>query len=282
MQLKKDWQIYEVLRDVRKPVAYDGPELDVEREESKLAKAEKLVDLLRTCTSHLDTVRDLLALTPAQRKLSASKKLPQYRERVSEIKSKMAVHRAVKDKVASQKERIAKLEHDLKEEEAVKVLVKGFSDKAIKRMAVEAISTRLMQLINHYAQSVFPGYMFDFQWDRQISIIVHRPNGEVSDVRKLSGAESMLFTLILIPALLAFMPAHKRTNVLILDEPSASFSEATMKTFHDLLPVLQKLVPSIIVITPKATERYPGAHEFTVHRTKDGATIKPGHPEVHV
>ena len=53
---KKDWQIYEVLRDVRKPVAYDGPELDVEREVSKLTKAEKLVDLLRTCTSHLDTV----------------------------------------------------------------------------------------------------------------------------------------------------------------------------------------------------------------------------------
>ena len=281
-ECKKGWQIYEVLSKVQKPMEPDGTALELDQEETKLEKAQARLDLLRTSTSHFDMVCELAKLTPQQRKLKASKDLAKFRERLTSIKTKMAVHRAVKDKVVTQRERIDVLEKQLKEEEALKILVKGYSDKAIKRMAVEAISARLIQLINHYAQSVFPGYMFDFQWERQISILVHRPNGEVSDVRKLSGAESMLFTLILIPALLAFMPAHKRTNVLILDEPSASFSEATMQTFHDLLPVLQKLVPSIIVITPKAQERYAGAHEFTVHRTKSGAVIKPGHPEVHV
>jgi ABC-type sugar transport system ATPase subunit len=77
---------------------------------------------------------------------------------------------------------------------------------------------------------------------------------------------------------LMFKPKSKRLSLLILDEPSASFSKETLERFHRLLPYMQQLIPSILIVTPKSEERYPGAHEYTVVRDASGATVKKGHP----
>jgi hypothetical protein len=51
-----------------------------------------------------------------------------------------------------------------------------------------------------------------------------------------------------------------------------------IERFHALLPHMLVLIPSILVLTPKDYERYPGAAEYTVFRDAGGAQIKKGHP----
>jgi len=147
-------------------------------------------------------------------------------------------------------------------------------------MIIEAISEHLISVVNKYAKSVLPGHTFEMLWSgTQVHIIAHREKGTASDVRKLSGAESKLFTLILLLALLSFVPKAQRCSLLILDEPCASMSAETTAMFHKLLPVIQKSIPSIIVVTPKADERLEGAEEWTVVREKTGAKLVKGHPD---
>jgi DNA repair exonuclease SbcCD ATPase subunit len=134
-----------------------------------------------------------------------------------------------------------------------------------------------MATVNRYAALVFENYSFEFVWGTQIQLLVHRPEG-TSDVRKLSGAESMLFTLILILSLLVFVPKSKRLSLLILDEPYASFSDGTAELFTKLLPHITQVIPSVLIITPKAEFRVAGAAEFTAVKQVGGTAIKKGHP----
>jgi len=115
-------------------------------------------------------------------------------------------------------------------------------------------------------------------WGAQIKILVHRPEG-VSDVRKLSGAESILFTLILVMSQLMFVPKSRRLSLLVLDEPTASFSEGTIELFRKLLPHLTQIIPSVLIVTPKAQIRFDGANEVTVVKDHGGSKIVTGHPD---
>lgn len=139
-----------------------------------------------------------------------------------------------------------------------------------------------MGLVNKYAAIVFnEDYRFELVWDTQIHLICKRRAGEnllVSDVRKLSGAESKLFTIILVLSLLSFVPKEKRSNVMILDEPTANFSSETTRCFQDLLKLLSQLIESIVIITPRSEDIYEGSHCFTVLR-EGTSKIVPGHPD---
>lgn len=284
--LKTPYKLYEALGGIAKPGEPEvESKLSVEEAEANRDRALEVLNLLKFARPQLDLIRKLAGLTTAERtqmeaeaKVDASL-LGEVQVELDRTRAKLLLSDQNKEVLAKTRARLVELRSKLKEEQALKLLVAGYSDKGLKRMAIESISSRLMGIVNHYAQQVLPGYTFSFNWGTQISILAHRPNGEVSDVRKLSGAESMLFTLILIPALLAFTPQHKRVSLLVLDEPAASFSEATLTAFHELLPHLAKLIPSIVVITPKVHERVDGSTCYTVLRTADGATIKEGHPE---
>jgi len=279
-ETQKAYKLYAQLKHLTKPAKFEGKKIESKVKLRMLDESKERVTLLKYCHPHIDSIIEAQALTEDDLKLREfnSPRLLEIQDELSEIRAKLAVHRSVRSKAFDMKTRLDAMALELKEEEALKLLVKGYSDKAMKRMAIEAISARLMQQINHYAHLVFPGYTFEFRWDTQISILVHRPNGETSDVRKLSGAESTLFTLILIPSLLAFTPERKRVSAIILDEPSASLSEVTIQAFHELLPLINKLIPCIVVITPKADERLASAKNYTVLRKKTGATIVEGHP----
>jgi DNA repair exonuclease SbcCD ATPase subunit len=276
---KRAYELYPDLSSLRRPLKAEKA-IPLAEAQEKFDRLDRKYKVLEQNLVHLDTILALDKLTPPDRKMAKKDtgRLQTLQEELSSIQSKLAVHRSVVSNAKELKARLDTIDSELVDEESIKLLLKGYSDKAVRRMAIESISTRLMQNVNHYAQQVFAGYTFEFVWDTQISILVHRPNGETSDVRKLSGAESLLFTLILIPSLYAFVPSRKRSNVLILDEPSASLSEAGIQAFHELLPVLNKLIPSIVVITPKHAERMDGAQEFTVVRDRNGANIVPGHP----
>ena len=98
-----------------------------------------------------------------------------------------------------------------------------------------------------------------------------------SDVRKLSGAESRLFTLILILALLSFVPSNKRPNLLLLDEPDSAMSNETAEAFYKIIKVLSSAIESIVIITVK-DNTYPDTRCYTIIREGTSKIVE-GHPD---
>jgi DNA repair exonuclease SbcCD ATPase subunit len=272
-KLKKYHDLYAKRKDLQKPELVSKPELvDTDGLDEKF-------QLLKFCQPHIDTISDLAKLSKEDRELNFdSTELGTLQERASRIQAKIEVHNTVKARASKMKARLDSLADELADEKPLELLQSGYSDKAVKKMVIESISQHLMSTVNHYASIVFDDYRFEFVWGSQIQLLVHRPKIGTTDVRKLSGAESKLFTLILVLSLLKFVPKRKRLSLLVLDEPTASFSEETTELFHRLLPHLNQLIPSILVITPKSNERLESAKEFTVYRDRSGATIREGHP----
>ena len=264
-------------RRLVKPDKVDKP---AEVEDPRPLEAQ--LEVLKFAASNEDKIKELRTLTAKDRKLAKAfdpSELEALTDRLAKIESRLEVHNTVKARASKIRSRLKELEASLDNEEALKLALEAYSDKAVKQMAVEAISERLIAVINQMAPVVFNNYRFEFVWGTQVQLLVHRPKKQTTDVRKLSGAESKLFTLILVFALLMFVPSKKRLSLLTLDEPTASFSDATIEKFHALLPHLLTLVPSILIITPKSAERYKGAHEYTVYRDHTGAEIRRGHPD---
>jgi DNA repair exonuclease SbcCD ATPase subunit len=265
----------------------------LENYRQQIADFNKLSEVLRDAASFLssilpniDAINEFLSLTQEQKDSaqeldSLSDKVREARETYTQALSKLSVENSLAQQIEELRERANGLAERLKEESKIKFLVEAYSDKNIKKLVVEQIGARLMSLVNQYAQQVFEeSYRFEFIWDTDISILAHRANGKVSDVRKLSGAESTLFTIILVCALLSFVPAKKRCNFMILDEPTSHMSAHNKEILHNALKLLNSLIPSIIIVTPKMEERYHGAMEFTVVKGRDGISrLEEGHPD---
>lgn len=269
------------------PTPFKGRRLEVDVKQQMVDEDREQLQIMRFLQPNLLTVLALKELTMKQRNAgSLSDKLRHrintLQEQQSKLKASLSVDDLVMSDLKRQKRRLSSLKTQLEDEDALKLLVEGYSDKAIKKMAVQAISSRLMTEVNKYARFVFTeDYVFDFVWASQLQLLVHRKYGAktvLSDVRKLSGAESKLFAIVLVLALLTFVPQRKRCNVLILDEPTANFSPETTERFKALIPILLKVIPTIIIITPRTEDRYEGATEWTVIKESGSSKIAKGHP----
>jgi DNA repair exonuclease SbcCD ATPase subunit len=296
-RLVKIGKIYKELNALpSKPAPFDAEIPSAESIEKLRIEIDSLADeievrqekeaFLNSILPNIDTINECLTLTEEQKDLSQelgslSDKVRTARECYTQALSKLSVENSLTQQIDELRERANELLEKLKEESKIKVLVEAYSDKNIKKLVVEQIGTRLMALVNKYAQQVFEeSYRFEFIWDTDISILAHRANGKVSDVRKLSGAESTLFTIILVCALLSFVPAKKRCNFMILDEPTSHMSAHNKEILHNALKLLTGLIPSIIIVTPKMEERYHGAREYTVVKGRDGVSrLEDGHPD---
>lgn len=267
-----DVELWSKRSKLRKPEKVDPPEDYVDP-----TKLEADLKVLEFFEPHQEMLLALEQDTGEVQPFDLSE-LDDLQSKISTIKAKLEVHETVKTRASKIRKRLQELEAQLEDEPALQLVMEAYSDKAVKAMAVEEISRRLMATVNKYAPIAFKGYTFEFVWGPQVRLLVHRPKG-TTDVRKLSGAESKLFTLILVMSQLMFVPKSKRLSLLILDEPSASFSGPTLERFHRLLPHIQQLIPSILIVTPKSQERYEGAAEYTVVRNSDGAEIRKGHPD---
>ena len=201
---------------------------------------------------------------------------------IASIEAQLELDKQARENLAGVKNRLKELKEKIKDEPYLKKLIEIFSDKVIKRKLVESISKKLCDLLNKYSSLVFnTSYKFQLVWDTQIQFIVERKVGNqtlVSDVRKLSGAESKLFTVILVLSLLSFIEKDRRPTVMILDEPTANFSQETTESFIKILDILKTVIPSIVIITPR-DDVYPDSYCYTVVRTPKGSSIREGLPQ---
>jgi DNA repair exonuclease SbcCD ATPase subunit len=290
---RKANKIGRALRDLpTEPEPFTGLKLEVKVCEIMVNEDRAQLELLEFMEPNLETIKMLRELTEKQR--GAASLAPKLQQRITDLHEKLSKARArleinsmVTSSLKKHKARLLEMKAELKDEEALKLLVAAYSDKAMKKTAIKAISARLMSEVNKYAKLIFPeDFDFGFTWESsKMNLTVTRKYRKgkttkvlTSDVRKLSGAESKLYTFILVLAHLTFVPSRKRSNVLILDEPDSNMSAETADAFKKLLPILNKVIPSIIVITPRTEQRYDGAQEFTVLKQDGVASIVSGHP----
>lgn len=268
-ELEADALLYKKRSVLVKPTKVEKPEVS-----GDLRELENELELAAFAEDNADMITALKTYKPVD---FNPKELNKVQERVYAKTARLDLHNSVKKRASDIRSRLQELEEAMAQQQMLEIILEGYADKAVKKMAIESISNHLMASVNKYAALVFENYTFEFVWGSQIQLLVHRPEG-TSDVRRLSGAESILFTLILILSLLVFVPKRKRLSLLILDEPYASFSEGTAELFTKLLPHINQVIPSVLVITPKSEFRVAGATELTVVKTRDGSILRKGHP----
>lgn len=202
--------------------------------------------------------------------------------RYFELKTKLENAYSTIEKLNSIESQLAQMRSQLNDVKPLEYLVELFQDKTLKKKIIQIIGNRLMQIVNKYAAVVFnEDYKFSLEWESsQINLLCTRKAGKsvlTSDVRKLSGAESRLFTLILILALLSFVPNNKRPNLLLLDEPDSAMSNETAEAFYKIIKVLSSAIESIVIITVK-DNTYPDTRCYTIIREGTSKIVE-GHPD---
>jgi DNA repair exonuclease SbcCD ATPase subunit len=277
----------ELINLPNKPKPFKGKKLQVKVLKLMYKELLDKESLLKYVKPHLQTIIDFSKLTKediekTQKSSSLSLVINTITNKLAKLQAKLQLHSSIEEQLLDMRSRLIKMKKQLKDEEALIYLVKGYQDKNIKKKAIQAISHDLMKKVNIYARKIFPeDYRFELIWDTQISLLVHRKHGKkilTSDVRKLSGAESVFFTLILVCALLAYVPSHKRCSIMILDEPSARLNKETVLILQDIISILNTLIPSIIIITPNSEELYPNSHNYTIIKQNGISTLVEDHP----
>ena len=157
-------------------------------------------------------------------------------------------------------------------------LAEAHSTIGMKQFLVKKIAASVEKNLNHYAKLLYQE-PYSFQLvvkDNAFDAIVTRNldgKNSSSDIRRMSGAESRIFSLAFLLSVLPLIPRSRRLNFLILDEPEVNLDDGMLQIFRDvLLPELNKLIPSIIVISPKDELVTPSCHLITV--VKQGSVSK--------
>ena len=241
---------------------------------NKLAKYQdavpSLVQALALSDSDVESVRALDSLLGRYEKLSS---------RIASVEAEIQIHQDAQQRVKSLTAKVAEAKQLSKDEEPLRLLSEALSKKGgVRSEQIRAICSRLEQLVNKYTPILFPeDYHFTFDLSTQFNILAHRRTAGgkevVSDVRRLSVSESKFFALVLVMALTAFVPNDRRSNLLILDEPSSNMGESMVERLVRFLPVLNQAIPHIIFITPHnsvldiaSQEGIPVAHYEAVKR----------------
>lgn len=235
--------------------------------QDQLRKAQKLTRAQRYSCSHLDELKDELT--------RHIEKLPHRQSRLDQALQAQAQIKEVKAKLAP-------LRASINDEEALKLLVEAYGNEGIKKLMVQRVAKHLEDCLNKYARFVYSeSYKFEIRLGTQFEILVHkRYLGKVKtvEVRRLSGAESRMFSLLLIMSFVSLMPESRRSNLLILDEPSANMGEEMRNSFWSFLPVLNKVIPHIVVITPNSSEGLESARCFTAVKKNGVSRLVEGRP----
>jgi DNA repair exonuclease SbcCD ATPase subunit len=158
------------------------------------------------------------------------------------------------------KARLAQVDGRLSDKAPLELLEQAFSRDGVESLQIRALCARLETQIQKLAPLLFPeDYRFEFDLSKHFDIIVHRNyKGKTiqSDVRLLSGSETRMFSLLLFMGLTVFIPKNKRLSLLILDEPESAMSPQYLERFMAFLPVLNSVVPTILIVTPQSPDLY--------------------------
>ncbi|QZE59449.1 hypothetical protein MPK66_gp205 [Erwinia phage pEa_SNUABM_2] len=189
------------------------------------------------------------------------------------IQMRIQEHEHYEETLRELRGKLSKLQPLIDKRKVFEVLYKAYSNNALKLKAVESRLKQIENKLNEYSSLVFPEPMhFElFSTKQGVGATVTRMTSKkTTDIGIMSGAETNCFRLLFAVAIMPFIPANRRTNFIILDEPDNSCSPAVSEhIIENFLPILKQIIPNIYWITPNDVEHFSN-NQWTV--TKKGGT----------
>jgi len=292
--LNKQKHLKDALKEIDKPEKVDKPELDISIEEleeelelcqtiqEKLSEKHSLIHsnrFLESIKTHKFVQKEyesknIELKTLLKKKKKLEQKTVNLNKQIEEISSEKTKYTLYKDQLKSLNKSIDKYKPTLENKKLIEALIKAYSSKGLKSIAANEICGLLEQNLNAYRSFAFAEpFTFSVSCSNSgMSILVDRGKNKISDVRKLSGAESDSFRLLFVMALLPLIPDDRRTNFLVLDEPCSHQDEILRSKIIDVyLPQLMTIVPNIFVITPNPSDTVEGSRTIFVQK-KNGTS----------
>lgn len=284
-------KLREELKRLKKPVAMNKPHGFTSQKQ-----LDEDLDLCQDILRHLAAKEKICDLHPEFRHLRTVAAIYAYRDKVKTEKDRLkkmlsSVNTSLSTVVTeinayqSQKHefsiykseyeeclrQIEKLKPLTDKKKLYESLTKAYGARGLRTIVVAKICSLIEDNLNNYRNLVFSEpFLFSIKATEQgVAIIVDRGNGVISDVRNLSGAESNCFRLLFILSILPLLPSDKRTNFLVLDEPTAHHDEVTRTLFRErFLPSICELVPHVFCITPNPDDYNPSGAEWLIKKEK--------------
>ena len=260
-----------------RPVKPEQERPEQEDIEVKIDRLSRRIEFLETVAPMVPMIQQSQELPEKDKQLAESViKLEELSstlsEEVSSLQSKFNLARDAHKRLRTMKKRAMDLRKQASDAPILQAMVKVYSNKYLIRMMVERYAKAVERQVNKFRKLLFSeDFTFKFEVGTKFNIWVSRRYGKkvvVSDVRKLSGAESTFFGLLLLVSLLSLVPKKRRMNFLILDEPTARMGDEAREAFARFLPILNKVIPHIVIITPREDENYEGAKVFRAVKSK--------------
>lgn len=264
-QAKKYDKLSAKLESLKKPKKVEQPKRSRKKTKARIGELEELQELNQTLKafkkpsmSHkqlnkkykdLDKEIKDLAIeisdtdTKAQKLQSRCQEFDHYASTISELDAKLS-----------------KLAPLIESRQIFEILYKAYSNNALKLKALESRLKLIENRLNENSGRVFAEPMhFTLGTSAQgvTATITRLTSKATTDISIMSGSESSCFRLLYAFAIIPFIPADRRTDFIILDEPDQGCSDA-MKDhlIENYLPLLKQTVPNIYWITPLAVEHF--------------------------
>jgi DNA repair exonuclease SbcCD ATPase subunit len=217
----------------------------------------------------------------------AADKMEVRQEQLRSVNEKIPSLRSAIDMAAADAGRARKLRIELKAKKleaadlpVLRMLVDAYSKTGIKSLIVKRIAKTIEKNLNRLSPQVMLEPMkFELLVEgANFHVIANRKNkGKpmISDVRSLSGAERRMFILLFVAATLPLMPASKRFDSLILDEPFANLDDPNIERLRDrLIPMLSKVVPKLVLMVTSPSMVPQGARVVTAVKANNESRLE--------
>lgn len=155
----------------------------------------------------------------------------------------------------------------IEQRDLFKSMEKAYSNRGLKVNAANNVLAQIEKNLNQYANLIFAEpFQFNLRAEKDgVHCDVDRGNGKVSDIRRLSGAETDSFRLLWMWVLLIMAEPSKRTNFVVLDEPDSHMDQTTRDLFIErFIPALRTMVPNLYLVTPKDKHKFTDCSYITV------------------
>lgn len=268
-----------MLIEPEKPKKVSKPKQSLDKIESKLQALKKA----RTAYDRTYHIKDrILAAQDIDKDV---KKLLRKKKRKSDRVIRDLATAKVKEEAYEQDidvykditDKISKIGKNLKDWPIFEALIKAYGNKGIKIFVMQNIAGKIMENMNKYSHLLFPEPMkFTCEVDiNKFNITATRGDGTESDVRDLSGGESISFALLWMGAVLPLIPENRRSSMVILDEFEAGVDEVTRSMIiEDYLPQLNTVVDHIMFITPNSPRQIPNSRVVTCIKSGKTTTLE--------
>lgn len=268
------------------PVAPDNVvKADIEAIDAKLEETGAALQLFRAAAPVIEKIRQTETLDPIKRAKAKSKidvggKLSALNAEIAEASAKITVQTENLKQMKTLRTRGLVLKKQADDEPVLKALIKAYSKTGYKKLRIQQYAAVFQEQINKFASVFFTEETtFELTYDTKLVFSALRKKGKVVKkipVARLSGTERALLTMIVVAASLSLQPKKERLNVLFLDEPDAHMGYKARDHFLRGLSLLNKVIPHIIVVTPKSDVHMEGSRSFTVVKERGVSKLVPG------